>query len=272
MDTPPKRSPINTVLIVLVVLLVGALALRTYDRAAKPERERQARQEQTNAVNELRRWGETGNEEKFRVTLEKVKLTDEQARTILDSAAYQGQTNIVRILLDRGWDVKGKKGGNALDSAACFGFTDVVELLLAHGADPNIVDEKTNQTPLGWASYGGHTDCVKILLDAGAEINTIAYIDFGGTPLMLAARRGHIDTVKLLLSRGANSRFKSEWGETALSLAKHIEKPVNIKRNPYASSYDSTPERAKKNRKNVIRDSRRIAAIVKMLRAAGATE
>lgn len=55
---------------------------------------------------------------------------------------------------------------------------------------------------------------------------------------------------------------------TALKLAMLVEQP--FKRDPYAC--DPTPERVRKDRKHVPKDSRRIAAIVKILRAAGATE
>lgn len=209
MDSPPKRNLLNTGLFVLILFLLGVMALRSYDRYTRPERERRALTEQKNAVNELRQAGRTGDETKFLALLGKVRLTEEQSPILLSDAAFHGQTNIVRLLLDRGWDVTGEKGGSALGSAACYGFADTVQLLLEHGADPN---SGSDRSALQWASSFGHNDIVKMLLDAGADVDgrpRTAKSDAGWTtPLMYAARYGQVDTVKLLLSRGGESALQ----------------------------------------------------------------
>jgi ankyrin repeat protein len=44
---------------------------------------------------------------------------------------------------------------------------------------------------------------------------------------MLAAREGHLEIVRILLTAGADVNAKSEWGETALSLARKREHSEN---------------------------------------------
>jgi hypothetical protein len=273
-----KRRFLHIGLIVLILLLLGRISFHTYERSTKLERERRAKAAQAAAAASLRMAVREGKVGKLGPWIRRIDPSEPQARVALDEAAYYGRTDMVQLLLERGWEVKGTKGAAALGAAACYGYTDIVQLLLSRGVD---VNAPAAQSALGWASYSGHTDTVKILLEAGADVNTPAQIDTGGTPLMLAARRGHVDIVKLLLSHHADVRFKSERGETALSLAKQRENPVqkgdavgregDIAKEGYAAS-DPTPERAQKNRKSHPKDERRIAAIVQMLRAAGATE
>ena len=46
--------------------------------------------------------------------------------------------------------------GTGLHYAALRGHRTMVELLLEHGANPNVKDPKVNNSPAGWAAYGGH--------------------------------------------------------------------------------------------------------------------
>ncbi|KAK3901999.1 hypothetical protein C8A05DRAFT_34319 [Staphylotrichum tortipilum] len=57
----------------------------------------------------------------------------------LQAAAYSGQINSVRLLLDRGTDVKLRNGkyGSALNAAVVAGYWDSVEVLLQAGAEPD---------------------------------------------------------------------------------------------------------------------------------------
>lgn len=61
-----------------------------------------------------------------------------KARPLVE-AAYDGDTEQVRALLEQGSDPNGRtfKGRCALNAAAVKGHTEIVELLLEHGAEPN---------------------------------------------------------------------------------------------------------------------------------------
>jgi ankyrin repeat protein len=52
----------------------------------------------------------------------------------LEYASQYGQTEIVKLLLDKGADVKGDAGGRALQGASRNGHTEIVQLLKAAGA------------------------------------------------------------------------------------------------------------------------------------------
>ncbi len=95
--------------------------------------------------------------------------------TPLYKAAVQGETEIVRVLLEAGADPnlesRGEDEGTPLCAAACWGRTDIVRLLLQHGADPNEVETKERgpMTALAWAQHGGYAEVAELLLEAGAH-------------------------------------------------------------------------------------------------------
>ncbi|KKP01543.1 hypothetical protein THAR02_06365 [Trichoderma harzianum] len=64
----------------------------------------------------------------------------------LQAAAFSGQTESVRLLLDRGADInaRGGKCGSALNAAIFSGYWDIVEILLQRGATP---DYRLQQQP-----------------------------------------------------------------------------------------------------------------------------
>ena len=80
-----------------------------------------------------------------------------KARPLVE-AAYDGDTDQVRALLEQGADPNGRtfKGRSALSEAAVKGHTAIVELLLEHGAEPT-----------GWAMErsraNGHEDTAKLI-------------------------------------------------------------------------------------------------------------
>ncbi|KAL6819895.1 ankyrin repeat-containing domain protein [Trichoderma camerunense] len=59
--------------------------------------------------------------------------------SVLQAAAFYGQTGLVRLLLDRGADVnaRGGKCGSALNAAIFKGYWDIAEILLQKGATPD---------------------------------------------------------------------------------------------------------------------------------------
>ena len=77
----------------------------------------------------------------------------------------------VTAALDRGADVNAKfrYGMTALFKAAERGNADVVKLLLDRGADVKVKDTFYKATAMTWALDGKHVSVVRLLLEKGAE-------------------------------------------------------------------------------------------------------
>ncbi len=103
-----------------------------------------------------------------------------------------------------------------LHCAAWEGHTDVIKLLLKSGVDVNARD-KFGKTALHDAALKGHLAAVKLLLDHGADINSKCEI--GSTPLHMAATSGATTVCKLLLERGADPSANNMIAETIFSWA-----------------------------------------------------
>lgn len=80
------------------------------------------------------------------------------AEQALVFASMCGQANVVRLLLDRGVDINADPPGShwtatPLHTAAVQGQTVVVDLLLRRGADPKLKDTRYQSTPFGWLPH-----------------------------------------------------------------------------------------------------------------------
>ena len=120
----------------------------------------------------------------------------------LSGAAWNGNEAVVKLLLDKGADVKSKSsiGKTPLSRAAEKGHEAVVKLLLEKGVDVESKDG-FGRTPLSRAAEKGHEAVVKLLLEKGVDVESKD--GFGRTPLSWAAEKGHEAVVKLLLEKGA---------------------------------------------------------------------
>ena len=74
---------------------------------------------------------------------------------VTDMAARE-RWDVVRMLVDLGFDVTASGGITALHYAAAHGEREIVELLLEHGADPRAKDTEYELDAAGWADYGKH--------------------------------------------------------------------------------------------------------------------
>ncbi|XP_029780312.1 cortactin-binding protein 2 isoform X1 [Suricata suricatta] len=138
---------------------------------------------------------------------------------LLQQAATQGNVTLLSMLLnEEGLDINYscEDGHSALYSAAKNGHTDCVRLLLNAGAQVNAAD--TNGfTPLCAAAAQGHFKCVELLTAYDANINHAA--DEGQTPLYLACKNGNKECIKLLLEAGADRSVKTRDGWTPVHAA-----------------------------------------------------
>ena len=139
-------------------------------------------------------------------------------RTVLIYAAWNGSTEVVKLLIDNGADLnhKSNHGDTALMYAARDGHTDVVKFLIDNGVDLN---HKNNGgvTALIYAARKEHTEVVKFLVDNGADMNIKT--KYGWTALMYASRYGYTEVVKLFIDNGADMNIKDVDGWTALMYA-----------------------------------------------------
>jgi ankyrin repeat protein len=133
----------------------------------------------------------------------------------LVSAAKKNDSVKVVELLDQKVPIDGKHGGwTALGHAAYNGQLDTVRILLNRGADMDIRKDvgfgvlPGDGSAINWAACGGYLDVVKLLLERGAKANICAkrpvFLGTGGTPITMAAGKGHLEVVRYLLEKGCD--------------------------------------------------------------------
>ena len=170
-----------------------------------------------------------------------ISLPDHEGRTALHHAAYNGDSEMAMILLERGASVHAKIADTAyiykvgydnslnpceiyecqwvtpLHIAAGRGHVELAATLLAHGADLRIVGMQ-GRTALRVAVDEGHVSTVKLLLDHGADASDRRDPD-GRSHLYFAAIFGYTEIAQLLLERGAQNERDTSWGKQALAMA-----------------------------------------------------
>ena len=125
-----------------------------------------------------------------------------------DDCVCPGDERRVRELLSLDHNLASDQdscGFSPLFSAAGQGFTDIVQLLLDHGADPNAPEYNA---PRGHALYeavaGNYLETVKLLLGHGADAN--AQVESSGNPLTQALGKGESEEmIHLLYRHGATA-------------------------------------------------------------------
>ncbi len=123
---------------------------------------------------------------------------DEEGRTALMFAGFNGHSEIVLKLLDAGSgiDRRDMMGRTALLYAATGPFPETVRILLDKGAEPNVVDSDEHFSPLMHAAAEGNLDVVKILMEAGSDA-TLQDVD-GDNAASFARQSGHIEVANYL--------------------------------------------------------------------------
>ena len=106
-----------------------------------------------------------------------VDQRDAAGRTLLHTAAHQGDASLVQLLLEAqaSHSLQDCGGQTPLHLAARQGQAEVVATLLAHGADPDLADGD-GWTALRSAAWGGHADVVSVLLQGRAQVGPRAML------------------------------------------------------------------------------------------------
>ena len=156
---------------------------------------------------------------------------------IINLAASTGDIEAVKQYLDAGGDVnaKNKVTTTPLYWAAYEGQKEIVELLITNGADVNlrsgmVVKTKdgsegnkmaqeimNNRTPLDMAILREHTEIAELLIAKGTDVN--AKSNRGYTPLHEASKKEKTEIIELLIAKGADVNAKDADGKTPLDRA-----------------------------------------------------
>ena len=96
---------------------------------------------------------------------------DVSGQTALHVASSRGQIGAVDLLLRSGSPrVDDLEGRNALHLAAQYGHADVVRSLIDAGYDPRRPDGTWQWPALHWAAKGGNVEVVRIIVDLGVDV------------------------------------------------------------------------------------------------------
>lgn len=155
------------------------------------------------------------------------------------SAANIGKAEIVKFLLNMGWDPNyvsspdpiWKTTYTALHQAAREGTVETIKYLLEKGADPNILDNQ-NKPPIAWAIAYGHEKTARFLANQGAHVyakspektNALHWLVDShfedGIDVSVGPRiKNPVSLAALFAKKGAHIDGKDRQGKTPLKIA-----------------------------------------------------
>ena len=169
----------------------------------------------------------------LKIAREDVKIIDNDGATLLHKAAWGNLPELAKLLHEEyGFDLEAKDyyGRMALHIAAYQGNTRILKYLLEHGANINAVDNE-GRTPIFSGAYDGNLKTVKLLCECGANLH---WKDNNGlTVLEYAISRKEFETARFLNGKLGNiyphlenaiRKYKSEQHSRARELIKEINK------------------------------------------------
>jgi ankyrin repeat protein len=172
--------------------------------------------------------------------------SDTERTPLLVAAAYPRTVDVLRLLLDRGADLRAqdRAGATALALAVRSADVEVVRFLVERGLDPDALTPGARR--VGFARYDRPTtdyltskglrpapdllvaaatwhpaDLVARWIALGADVNASNAAQYGRTPLLTAvtSEAEGADTLKLLLDHGADPNVRTSEGESPLDWA-----------------------------------------------------
>jgi uncharacterized protein len=178
--------------------------------------------------------------------------------SLVQWCAYYGDVSAIRFLLAHGESLRSLGDDLGLNGAAFHGHWRLCQFLLENGADANVREAETGETPLH-AALSSHRasqhPVVKVLLEAGADPNlpTKPSAESGAfmrdcrtrqeTPLHRAAAFASAETIQLLLDAGAKLDVKDSNGDSPLSWASWHLRPDSILRKLLYDGFSIRPAR-----------------------------
>jgi len=186
------------------------------------------------------------------------KSQDAHGTSLISWCAYYGDVSAIRFLLASGESIHSLGDNFGLDAAAFHGHWQLCQFLLEQGADPNLPQPETLETPLHAAvssSRFAQQYVVRVLLAHGADPNratkpgveTGAFMrdvrTRGETPLHRAAAYTSEETIQLLLDAGATRDAKDANGDSPLGWASWAPRPDPILRKLLYNGFSINPKR-----------------------------
>jgi uncharacterized protein len=178
--------------------------------------------------------------------------------SLIQWCAYYGDVSAIRFLLAQGESLQSLGTHMGLNAAAFHGHWRLCQFLLENGADANVREAETGETPLH-AALSSHRASqhlvVKVLLEAGADPNlpTKSSVESGAfmrdcrtrgeTPLHRAAAFASAETIQLLLDAGAKLDAKDSNRDSPLSWASWHLRPDTILRKLLYNGFKINPAR-----------------------------
>ncbi len=145
-----------------------------------------------------------------------VDTRDQHGWTLLCHAALHGHTELVRMLIERGADVRLNK---PIHYAGQRGHREICRLLVDAGAIDQLVDSDNKEAVAAYrAMYRYDAQELGALLAKQPELAKIKQVD-GSTMLHEAAINGAVQVMKVLVQAGAALDAKNDKGHTALDRA-----------------------------------------------------
>ncbi|XP_046558367.1 putative ankyrin repeat protein RF_0381 [Haliotis rubra] len=149
-----------------------------------------------------------------------LNLGDSCGNNFIHIACLGGSTEMVNYLLCGNTDAiesRGRDGRTPIMSAAENGHTGVVKLLLSKGCDVTSLDDYGDSI-LHIACSGGRVDMVTFVLSLGHfDINSRGR--FGRTPALVAAEKGHRQVLDFLVCEGGDLSLKDTEDDDILHVA-----------------------------------------------------
>lgn len=150
--------------------------------------------------------------------------TDDEGNNIFNYASRRGNTEFLKVLIDKGVDYKtdNKNGDNAFMFAAqgTRGFNNSIEIyqfLQELGLEPNVIT-KDGSTPLHRIAYTKvDKDIFDFFLKAGANVDQKDAE--GNTPFLNASARNSFEVVQLMAENSKQLKATNNKGQSALMLA-----------------------------------------------------
>ncbi|MGC1449710.1 MAG: ankyrin repeat domain-containing protein [Candidatus Sulfotelmatobacter sp.] len=183
---------------------------------------------------------------------------DKDGTSLINWCAYYGDVSAIKFLLANGETLPSLGDNLGLDAAAFHGDWRLCEFLIENGADANLPQTDTGETPLHAALSSPRSAqhlVARVLLASGADPNrstrpsveTGAFMrdcrTKGETPLHRAAAFCSEETIQLLLDAGATVDAKDMNGDTPLSWASWYRRPDSILRKLCYGPFSIHPQR-----------------------------
>ncbi|KAK1508104.1 uncharacterized protein CCOS01_16105 [Colletotrichum costaricense] len=142
----------------------------------------------------------------------------------LSRAAFNGDLNTIKALLDKGAEVNPENlkdsYGSPLTSAIFHGRLESARFLLENGANVNDQFRYGNfGCPLIAAIRVGEPECVRLLLEREADVNAMPEGGEYGSPLAAAVSMADVDFARSLIQHGADAKAELRFGKYGSPLA-----------------------------------------------------